>query len=657
MPAVVGTLLGWLAGGSALAALVSVVGIISGLVFGLVYRRYLGILGANRRVAAERQTYDALRESLAGSNLATRLYARWLTAFLDRVDRFFGDAGQADQTLFPHAFGLRTPAPLWTAPAFDRCLLLALLYPIASIFIIWAIYGQVGPAEAALRLKAGLSFWQRGNVAIVVGFSFFLPFLFRPPTSPMKPLGWKGLKTRRSIALISLLGIVTVVQVFGRPDLGVFAGASSIAVIGALTVSHVRAGVGAGAFTIVFAFAFLIGGGFLGFLSVAGIIAAAFLQLVSLIGLVAGDSVVATVFAFLFAGVLAYAVVLYVPYAVARLSSASFRYRWQGVFFSLFLSAMILVCLAAAHLLSPLGRWEEAGPMLLFLGLLTLLNAPFDWASLGLTRALLHRGLELGGWWPYALALVDAGLAALIIAALALTMVVGVQGFDALAVHSGGTSVLPLDALFKRHRRASVCARILVALRASAFDHDPKPRQPRDWRDIAGARVARLAGAAPALHPGAHRCSQMGPALDRHCPDRPGRGGRRLRHRSPGLPGLGHHRLRHAVFRPGAVRHVPRRGRLQPAATGGAALRGLLVADAGSANLLGHSLDRRRVGSLGLAIMIRSDVAERERRRGDPPTRRRSFPRFSAADCARGRSLRTTAPLERRSLALSPPPD
>jgi hypothetical protein len=35
-----------------------------------------------------------------------------------------------------------------------------------------------------------------------------------------------------------------------------------------------------------------------------------------------------------------------------------------------------------------------------------------------------------------------------IIAALALTMVVGVQAFDALAVHGGGTSVLPLDALF-----------------------------------------------------------------------------------------------------------------------------------------------------------------------------------------------------------------
>jgi hypothetical protein len=43
---------------------------------------------------------------------------------------------------------------------------------------------------------------------------------------------------------------------------------------------------------------------------------------------------------------------------------------------------------------------------------------------------------------------VDALLAAVIIAGLALTMVVGVQGFDALAVHGGGKAVLPLDPLF-----------------------------------------------------------------------------------------------------------------------------------------------------------------------------------------------------------------
>ena len=111
---------------------------------------------------------------------------------------------------------------------------------------------------------------------------------------------------------------------------------------------------------------------------------------------------------------------------------------------------MILACLVAADLLSHKETWETVGPLLLFLGLLTLLNAPFDWASLGLTRALLRRGLELGGWWPYLLALVDAALAGVIIALLALTMVIGVQAFDELAVHGGGekAAVLPLDALF-----------------------------------------------------------------------------------------------------------------------------------------------------------------------------------------------------------------
>jgi hypothetical protein len=98
---------------------------------------------------------------------------------------------------------------------------------------------------------------------------------------------------------------------------------------------------------------------------------------------------------------------------------------------SLFLPATILACLIAAEVLS-MGTWGLTGPLLLFLGLLTLLNAPFDWASLGLTRALLRRGLELGGWWPYLLALVDAALATVIIACLALVMVIGVQAFDEL---------------------------------------------------------------------------------------------------------------------------------------------------------------------------------------------------------------------------------
>jgi hypothetical protein len=120
--------------------------------------------------------------------------------------------------------------------------------------------------------------------------------------------------------------------------------------------------------------------------------------------------------------------------------------RHQGVFLFLVIPGMILVCLTAGGLASRLERY--VGPIQLFLGLLTLVNAPFDWASLGLTRALLRRGLELGGWWPYALAIVDAALAAVIIAVLAMVMVVGVQAFDSLAEYGGGKPVLPLDMLF-----------------------------------------------------------------------------------------------------------------------------------------------------------------------------------------------------------------
>jgi hypothetical protein len=177
----VGAVIGWLPGGltgamgSALMSLLAVAGGVCGLIFSLMYKRYLGILGAStkRKGTSDREGYDRLRASLSGGNPASRLYAEWLTKFLDAVDRFFGDAGMADQTLFPHAFGLKKPVPLWTAPAFDRCLLLALIYPIVTICIIWAVSGHVGPAEAALGLKPDVSRWLRGLSVTAIGISTF----------------------------------------------------------------------------------------------------------------------------------------------------------------------------------------------------------------------------------------------------------------------------------------------------------------------------------------------------------------------------------------------------------------------------------------------------------------------------------------------------
>jgi hypothetical protein len=130
---VIGAAIGWFGWsgsiGAPLTTLLAAVGGISGLIFSLMYKRYIGVLaaGGGRKGYPARDAYERLRASLSGGNLASRLYADWLTKFLDAVDRFFGDAGMADRTLFPRAFGLKTPAPLCTAPAFDRCLLLALI--------------------------------------------------------------------------------------------------------------------------------------------------------------------------------------------------------------------------------------------------------------------------------------------------------------------------------------------------------------------------------------------------------------------------------------------------------------------------------------------------------------------------------------------------
>jgi hypothetical protein len=196
----IGAVIGWLPGGltsaigSPLAVLLTAVGGISGLAFSLMYKRYIGVLGAGggRKGYPARDAYEGLRASLSGGNLASRLYADWLTKFLDVVDRFFGDAGKAGQTLFPRAFGLKTPAPLWTAPAFDRCLLLALIYPIVTIFVIWAVSGHVGSAGGALQLSPDISGWRRGISAGGVGISVLIVWngLTTPELPSVRRLFW-----------------------------------------------------------------------------------------------------------------------------------------------------------------------------------------------------------------------------------------------------------------------------------------------------------------------------------------------------------------------------------------------------------------------------------------------------------------------------------
>jgi hypothetical protein len=121
--------------GSARAALLSIAVGFAFLAFSLMYRRYLGILGAggDSTKSPECESYVQLRQSRAKGGLVADLYACRLKGFLDGVDRFFGDAGAASRTHFP--LRLVSKARARCGPPFDSCLFLALVYPIATIFI------------------------------------------------------------------------------------------------------------------------------------------------------------------------------------------------------------------------------------------------------------------------------------------------------------------------------------------------------------------------------------------------------------------------------------------------------------------------------------------------------------------------------------------
>ena len=89
--------------------------------------------GRARSGSDENAEYLEFREGLKIGGSFDRAYVRALSWALDRVDIFFGDAGREN--------------PTWTAASYDRCLWLALVYPVATMLAVWVASGQVGVAE------------------------------------------------------------------------------------------------------------------------------------------------------------------------------------------------------------------------------------------------------------------------------------------------------------------------------------------------------------------------------------------------------------------------------------------------------------------------------------------------------------------------------
>jgi hypothetical protein len=125
----------------------------------------------------------------------------------------------------------------------DRCLLLALIYPIATILLIWAVSGHVGPAEAAFRLDPNVPGWRRSIAAGTIGILSFA--LWRACEAY-----WRACEIVLRVSQTKQLERRGVIWAFGRSagwSIGAVAAAGICTVVGG---GRVAAGGGAGTIMI-----------------------------------------------------------------------------------------------------------------------------------------------------------------------------------------------------------------------------------------------------------------------------------------------------------------------------------------------------------------------------------------------------------------------
>jgi hypothetical protein len=401
----------------------------------LAFRHYHSVLsaGGGAEGSTRRASYDHLRESLSEGGNPAKLYARWLEKGLRAVEHFFGEKEPAGRPLIQHVIGLSKPAALWTAPALDRCILFAFVYPQALLILGWVMTGKAGPAETVLGLAPQNDPLPRyiTMIAIAVavfGYSKCCGILGKPASHTPRPVRW----LRFALWFALLVAASLIIDHWVSHGLG--------AVGGSVILSSSVAGAVAGDVLVAIASGFA--GAAVGILVVLhfGVFAA---------GIAAALGCVAVGFAQSAFGDK--------DSAWCRLRR---RLRHSPVFWWIFLAAAITFCIGLARLLPRTQAWPVIGPILLFCGLLPALNAPFLWFSVGMTRALLWLGLERKGWWPYFYAFVDAAVAVLVIVLLIGVIVVGVQTLDLMAVKGGGAPILAVAPLLDA---------VIDGLRTNAF--------------------------------------------------------------------------------------------------------------------------------------------------------------------------------------------
>jgi hypothetical protein len=343
--------------GQAGATLVWTLISVAGAVLTLMSARYTLVLGYRGlpNGSPERQVYDSLISSLRQGGIPARLYSLLLTRFLGTMEVVLGDAGTAQ-----FAFGMEKGAPLWTAAAFNRCLLFTAPYMMATILVIWAVSGHVGPAEAVLGLKSDSSSLQRALVAIagvpIVTASFGRLRIHQLAFRLMQyddETAERLVRKMRFWRVMSLICLAAMLSAFYAASSGTYVAVFIIATSQLTSTAAIRC-------SGVYRDSQWAWTGNFGLVSVAAAVSTA----IWLSAMHVGGSVF--LLAFLLLGLLGS--VLWILLSVITES--------LGKALSLAVStpAGIFVFIAAANVLSPLSMWHQFGPILLFIGVFSLTN-------------------------------------------------------------------------------------------------------------------------------------------------------------------------------------------------------------------------------------------------------------------------------------------
>lgn len=400
--------------GSATANMIDLTKITIAVIFAGAFAYYLNRLGLSAGNADE---LARLRARLTAGETAGVWYVRTVRRAIFVTDRFFGDAGKAMDSWKPHAFWLKKAAPLWTVASYDRCMQIATLYPLTCIFIVWVIWNDPGEAGYAIGFVESDK-WSRVISALsatgiifsrimvdrsnnVLRFTYFSLFLM-----------CSIVLSSAASAMITVLFIMLTIIIYIPGILSIF-----ILVI-IIILSYIL-----NKFNGYEAEKFIFG----------------VKQFESSVGIV------------IFLIVLAFYTTIDKKnefYSIFNWKKFNYKILSKNIYFYIsFL--MIILFTFSPYILSNDEKWRETGTLIYFLPIISLLNAPFDWVALGVTRGLIRKGLEKGGIWPLMLGAVDIFISLVIIVFLGVILLFFTQQFNALASIGGDSKSIfnPLSTL------------------------------------------------------------------------------------------------------------------------------------------------------------------------------------------------------------------